>query len=48
MEEGLAYKVDCNYDNFCVRVSTDKILFVNKGEIYDQVNKIRDDYCLYI
>jgi len=47
MEEGLANKVDCNYDNFCVRVSNDRILFINKGELYDQLNKLRDNYCLY-
>jgi len=47
MEEGLAYRVDCNYDNFCVRLSNDKILFINNGKLYDQLNKVRDNYCLY-
>jgi len=47
MEKGLAYKVDCNYDNYCVRVSNDRILFINKGELYDQLSKLKDNYSLY-
>jgi len=40
MEKGLAYKVECFYDNYCVRVSNDKILFINKGELFDQLETI--------
>jgi len=47
MEKGLAYKVECFYDNYCVRDSNDKVLFVSKGELYDQLDKIKRDYSLY-
>jgi len=36
MKKGLAYKVECFYDNYCIRSSNDKVIFVNKGELYDQ------------
>jgi len=41
------YRVDFSYDNCCIRVSNDKILFVNKRKLYDQLKKNRDDNCLY-
>jgi len=47
MEKGLAYKVETFYDNYCVRVSNDKVIFVNKGELYDQLEKIKINYSLY-
>jgi len=47
MEKGLAYKVGMFYDNYCVRVSNDEVIFVSKGELYDQLEKIKMDYRLY-
>jgi len=47
MEEGLAYKVECFYDNYCVRCSDNKVLFVTKGELYDQLEWIKNNYQLY-
>jgi len=41
MEKGLANKVETFYDNYCVRVSNDKVIFANKGELYDQLEKIK-------
>jgi len=46
MEDRLIYKVDFSYNNYCVRVSNNKIIVTN-GKLYDQFNKIMDDYCLY-
>jgi len=47
MEKGLAYKVEVFYDNYCVRCSNNKVLFVTKGELYDQLNWIKNNYSLY-
>jgi len=47
MEKGLAYKVECFYDNYCVRDSNDKMTIITKGELYDILNKIKKDYSLY-
>jgi len=47
MEKGLVYKVETFYDNYCVRASNDKIIFLNKGELYDQLEKIKMSYSLY-
>jgi len=47
MEKGLAYKVDCFYDNYCIRSSNDKVLFVNNGKLYNQLEKIKLGYNLY-
>jgi len=47
MEKGLAYKVETFYDNYCVRSSNDKVIYVNKGELYDQLEKIKMNYNLY-
>jgi len=47
MEKGLAYKVECFYDNYCVRDSNDMVSFITKGELYDILNKIKKDYSLY-
>jgi len=47
MEKGLAYKVEVFYENYCVRCSNDKVLFISKGELYDQLNWINNNYSLY-
>jgi len=47
MERGLAYKVECFYDNYCVRDSNDKISFIRNGELYDQLEYIKRNYSLY-
>jgi len=47
MEEGLAYKVECFYNNYCVRDSNDRMTIVTKGELYDQLEWIKRDYSLY-
>jgi len=47
MEKGLAYKFETFYDNYCVRSSNDKVIFVNKGELYDQLECIKMNYSLY-
>jgi len=47
MEMGLVYKVETFYDNYCVRASNDKVIFVNKGELYDQLEWIKTNYNLY-
>jgi len=47
MEEGLAYKVECFYDNYCVRDSNDKVLFISKGDLYNQLEYIKRNYSLY-
>jgi len=47
MEKGLAYKVECFYDNYCVRDSNDKVSFVTRGELYDMLDKTKRDYSLY-
>jgi len=47
MEKGLAYKVEVFYDNYCVRCSDNRVLFVNKGELYNQLNWIKNNYSLY-
>jgi len=46
MEKGLAYKVKCFYNNYCVRCSDNKTLFVTKGELYDQLEWVRGNYSL--
>jgi len=33
MEEGLPYKVEVFYDNYCIRCSNNKVLFVTKGDM---------------
>jgi len=47
MEKGLAYKVEVFYDNYCLRCSNNKVLFVTKGELYDQLQCIENNYSLY-
>jgi len=47
MEEGLSYKVESFYNNYCVRSSDDKVLCVTKGELYDQLERIKNNYNLY-
>jgi len=47
MKEGLAYKVECFYDNYYVRTSNDKVIVVDKGELYDQLEYIKTNYNLY-
>jgi len=53
MEKGLAYKVECFYDNdnfydnYCVRDSNDKMRIISEGELYNILNTIRRDYSLY-
>jgi len=47
MEEGLAYKVEAFYNNYYVRSSNDKVLFIINGELYDQSEKIKLGYNLY-
>jgi len=47
MEDGLVYRIEYSYNNYCVRVNDNKIMFISNGKIDDQLNKIRDDYCLY-
>jgi len=41
MEEGLAYKVECFNNKYCVRDSHDKMKIVTKGELYDQLEWIK-------
>jgi len=47
MEKGLAYKVEAFYNNYCVRLNNDKIIFVTNGELFDQLEKIKLNYNLY-
>jgi len=47
MEKGIAYKVKAFYNNYCVRDSDDKVSFVTKCELYDQLEKIKLGYNLY-
>jgi len=47
MEEGLAYKVECFYNNYCVRDSNDKMRIITNGELYDQLEWIKNNYSLY-
>jgi len=47
MEEGLAYEVECFYDNHCVRDSHDRIKIITNGELYDQLEWIKNNYSLY-
>jgi len=47
MEEGLAYKVECFYNNYCVRSSNNKVTFITKCELYDQLEWIKNNYKLY-
>jgi len=47
MEKGLAYKVECFYDHYCIRDSNDKISFISKGKLYDQLVYIKINYSLY-
>jgi len=47
MEEGLAYKVECFYNNYCVRDSNDKMRIITTGELYDQLEWIKNNYSLY-
>jgi len=47
MEKGLAYKVECFYNNYCVRDSNDKMRIITKGELYNQLEWIRNNYNLY-
>jgi len=47
MEEGLPYKVEVFYDNYCVRSSDNTVLFITKGELYDQLQCIKINYNLY-
>jgi len=47
MEEGLADKVECFYNNHCVRDSNDRMTIITKGELYDQLNCIKNNYNLY-
>jgi len=47
MEEGLAYKVEYFYNNFCVKDSNDKMKIITKGELYDQLNSVKNNYSLY-
>jgi len=36
MEEGLAHKVECFYNDYCVRDSHDRMKIVTNGELYNQ------------
>jgi len=47
MEEGLAYKVECFYNNYCVRDSYDRMKIITNGELYDQLQWIKNNYSLY-
>jgi len=47
MEEGLAYKVECFYNNYCVRDSHDRMEIITNGEFYDQLEWIKNNYSLY-
>jgi len=47
MEEGLAYKVECFYDNFCVRDSNVRMKIITKGELFDQLQCMKNNYNLY-
>jgi len=43
MEKGLAYKVECFYNNYCVRDSNDKMKIISKGKLYDQLELIKNN-----
>jgi len=47
MEEGLAYKVECFYNNYCVRDNHDRIKIITKGEFYDQLEWMKNNFCFY-
>jgi len=47
MEEGLAYKVECFYNNYCVRDSYDRMKIITSGELYDQLEWVKNNYNLY-
>jgi len=47
MEKGLAYKVECFYNNFCVRDSNDKMKIITEGELYDQIEWMKINYSWY-
>jgi len=47
MEEGLANKVECFYNNYCIRDSNDKIRIITNGELYDQLEWVKNNYSLY-
>jgi len=47
MEKGLAYKVECFYNNYCLRDSNDRMTIITKGELYDQLEWIKNNYNLY-
>jgi len=47
MEGGLCYTVESFYNNYCVKSTDDKMLFVTKGELYDQLEWIKNNYNLY-
>jgi len=47
MEKGLAYKVECFYDNYCVRDSRDRMTIITSGELFNILNTVKRDYSLY-
>jgi len=47
MKKGLAYKVECFHDNYCVRDSNDRMITITKGELYIILNTIKRDYSLH-
>jgi len=47
MEEGLAYKVECFYNNYCVRDCHDRMRIITNGELCDQLEWIKNNYRLY-
>jgi len=47
MEEGLAYKVECFYNNYCVRDSHDRMKIITNGEFYDQLEWVKNNYSFY-
>jgi len=47
MEEGLAYKVKCFYNNYYVRDSHDRMKIITNGDFYDQLKWVKNNYSLY-